>query len=68
MGGRHCRDRTGSTTDVAIGRVFVQGGKGVKREDFTTHYTPRDKVTCTPKKTASVAAADQPDASGPDNT
>lgn len=35
--------------DVAVGRVFVQGGKEVKREEFTTHYTPRDEVTCTPE-------------------
>ncbi|MFI0202385.1 MULTISPECIES: VanW family protein [Streptomyces] len=35
--------------DVAVGRVFVQGGEEVRREDFTTHYTPRDEVTCTPE-------------------
>ncbi|MFG2987751.1 VanW family protein [Streptomyces sp. NPDC048257] len=35
--------------DVTVGRVFVQGGKEVRREDFTTHYTPRDEVTCTPE-------------------
>lgn len=35
--------------DVTVGRTFVQGGKEVKREDFKTHYTPRDEVTCTPE-------------------
>ncbi|WP_330328629.1 hypothetical protein OHS33_02005 [Streptomyces sp. NBC_00536] len=32
--------------DVAVDRVFEQGGKEVKRETFTTRYTPRDTVTC----------------------
>lgn len=41
--------------DVSVGRVFVQGGREVKREEFKTHYTPRDEVTCTP----------QPEATGP---
>ncbi|MFD7445765.1 VanW family protein [Streptomyces sp. NPDC059909] len=36
--------------DVAVGRIFVQGGKEVGRENFHTHYTPRDKVTCTPQE------------------
>ncbi|MFG2975502.1 VanW family protein [Streptomyces sp. NPDC048331] len=35
--------------DVTVGRTFVQGGKEVKHEDFKTHYTPRDEVTCTPE-------------------
>ncbi|WP_411102571.1 VanW family protein [Streptomyces sp. cmx-4-9] len=35
--------------DVAVGRIFVQGGKEVRREESTTHYTPRDEVTCTPE-------------------
>ncbi|MEU9143580.1 VanW family protein [Streptomyces sp. NPDC048349] len=35
--------------DVTVGRVFVQGGREVKREEFATHYTPRDEVTCTPQ-------------------
>ncbi|MFC4610316.1 VanW family protein [Streptomyces maoxianensis] len=34
--------------DVSVGRFFVQDGQNVKHEDFKTHYTPRDKVTCTP--------------------
>ncbi|MFF4323672.1 VanW family protein [Streptomyces sp. NPDC001568] len=34
--------------DVSVGRVFVQGGHEVKREETRTHYTPRDEVTCTP--------------------
>ncbi|MEU6315471.1 VanW family protein [Streptomyces sp. NPDC047014] len=32
--------------DVAVDRVFLQGGKEVKRETMKTRYTPRDKVTC----------------------
>lgn len=48
--------------DVVVGRVFVQDGRQVRREDFKTHYTPRDKVTCTPEDPAPAAAADQPDA------
>jgi vancomycin resistance protein YoaR len=48
--------------DVAVGRVFVQEGREVKREDFKTHYTPRDKVTCTPEEPASAAAVGRPDA------
>ncbi|MFF3246777.1 VanW family protein [Streptomyces sp. NPDC002870] len=47
--------------DVVVGRVFVQDGRQVRREDFKTHYTPRDKVTCT-EDPAPAAAADQPDA------
>ncbi|MFI7353929.1 VanW family protein [Streptomyces avidinii] len=37
--------------DVTVGRVFLQGGKEVRHEDFKTHYTPRDEVTCTPEGT-----------------
>ncbi|MEU4733350.1 VanW family protein [Streptomyces sp. NPDC023588] len=37
--------------DVTVGRVFVQGGLEVKSEEFKTHYTPRDEVTCTPEPT-----------------
>ncbi|MCZ7456401.1 VanW family protein [Streptomyces sp. WMMC940] len=44
--------------DVAVGRHFVKDGREVGRENFTTHYTPRDEVVCTPEKTA-------PDAGGP---
>ncbi|MFD3759961.1 VanW family protein [Streptomyces sp. NPDC058622] len=32
--------------DVAVDRVFVQGGKEAKRETMKTRYTPRDSVTC----------------------
>ncbi|MET7620399.1 VanW family protein [Streptomyces sp. NPDC005408] len=49
--------------DVSVGRVFVQDGREVKREGFKTHYTPRDKVTCTPAAPASAAAAGRSDAS-----
>ncbi|MGW2992708.1 VanW family protein, partial [Streptomyces sp. NPDC001193] len=37
--------------DVAVDRVFVQGGQEVKRETYRTHYTPRDEVTCDDAKT-----------------
>ncbi|MEU4495620.1 VanW family protein [Streptomyces sp. NPDC023998] len=50
--------------DVSVGRVFMQDGQEVKREDFKTHYTPRDKVTCTPEEPASAAAAGRSDAPG----
>ncbi|MFC8508694.1 VanW family protein [Streptomyces sp. NPDC057411] len=33
--------------DINVDRVFKNGGTEVKRETFSTHYTPRDKVTCT---------------------
>ncbi len=32
--------------DVAVDRVFVQGGKEVERETMKTRYTPRDHVAC----------------------
>ncbi|MFE5625453.1 VanW family protein [Streptomyces virginiae] len=35
--------------DVTVGRVFVQGGKEIRSEQFKTHYTPRDEVVCTPE-------------------
>ncbi|MBT2406582.1 VanW family protein [Streptomyces sp. ISL-87] len=44
--------------DVAVDRVFVQGGQEVDRETFRTHYTPRDEVTCGPETpTATPTAA-----------
>ncbi|HET6357414.1 VanW family protein [Streptomyces sp.] len=43
--------------DVSVGRVFVQDGREVKRENFDTHYTPRDKVTCTPENPAPAPSA-----------
>lgn len=44
--------------DVAVGRVFVENGREVGREKYKTHYTPRDKVTCTPQEKAPAPAAD----------
>ncbi|MET8825628.1 VanW family protein [Streptomyces sp. NPDC004610] len=32
--------------DVAVDRVFKNGGAEVKRETFNTRYTPRDEVVC----------------------
>ncbi|MFE4616683.1 VanW family protein [Streptomyces sp. NPDC056747] len=32
--------------DISVDRVFKKDGAEVKREPFTTHYTPRDEVTC----------------------
>ncbi|MER5708683.1 VanW family protein [Streptomyces sp. NPDC002122] len=32
--------------DISVDRVFKNDGVEVKREPFTTHYTPRDEVTC----------------------
>lgn len=49
--------------DVNVGRVFVQGGKEVKREAYRTHYTPRDEVTCDPQASPSPAATAPPTAS-----
>ncbi|WP_314247104.1 VanW family protein [Streptomyces kutzneri] len=58
--------------DVTVGRTFVQGGKEVKHEDFKTHYTPRDEVTCTPEGApeASPGATPgaTPEAPGPSQT
>ncbi|MEV0410648.1 VanW family protein [Streptomyces sp. NPDC050448] len=49
--------------DVAVDRVFVQGGQEAKRETYRTHYTPRDEVTCDPQTPASPAASAPPAAS-----
>ncbi|MEU7725561.1 VanW family protein [Streptomyces sp. NPDC040724] len=46
--------------DVTVGRVFVQGGKEVKHEEFQTHYTPRDEVTCTPEASPTPGAPQAP--------
>ncbi|QES47173.1 hypothetical protein DEJ50_04270 [Streptomyces venezuelae] len=43
--------------DVTVGRIFRQDGREVKRENFTTHYTPRDEVTCTPADAPAPAPA-----------
>ena len=32
--------------NVAVDRVFKDGGKEVERETFKTRYVPRDEVTC----------------------
>ncbi|WP_206342268.1 VanW family protein [Streptomyces ureilyticus] len=32
--------------DVAVDRVFKEGGREVDRETFKTRYVPRDEVTC----------------------
>lgn len=36
--------------DVTVGRIFSQGGKQVRTENFNTHYIPEDDVTCTHPK------------------
>ncbi|MFD3718980.1 VanW family protein [Streptomyces sp. NPDC058674] len=46
--------------DVTVGRVFVQGGRDVRREEFTTHYTPRDEVTCTPEAPSAPPSPQKP--------
>ncbi|WP_328928415.1 VanW family protein [Streptomyces sp. NBC_00190] len=48
--------------DVSVGRVFVQGGREVKREEFKTHYTPRDEVTCTPEGAQTPKTGEAPKA------
>lgn len=47
-------DRPGCVTqspstgfDVTVTRVFKKGGKTVRTSNFSTHYIPEDKVTCT---------------------
>ncbi|MFB7465239.1 VanW family protein [Streptomyces sp. NPDC056224] len=47
--------------DVSVGRVFVQGGREVKREEFKTHYTPRDEVICTPEATDAPTPGQTPE-------
>ncbi|MGZ9929099.1 hypothetical protein ACXNSR_04335 [Streptomyces sp. NC-S4] len=45
--GPECEPRTPlEGFDVAVDRVFVQGGKEVRRETMKTRCTPRDHVTC----------------------
>ncbi len=46
--------------DVAVDRVFVQGGQEVKRETYDTHYTPRDEVTCDPQTPSAQATPSAP--------
>ncbi|MEU4130113.1 VanW family protein [Streptomyces wuyuanensis] len=43
--------------DVAVGRHFVKDGREVGRENFKTHYTPRDEVVCAPQESAPGKAA-----------
>ena len=33
--------------DVTVTRVFKKAGKTMRTSNFTTHYIPEDKVTCT---------------------
>jgi vancomycin resistance protein YoaR len=47
-------DRPGCVTqspsagfDVTVTRIFKRAGKTVRSSNFTTHYIPEDKVTCT---------------------
>ena len=47
-------DRPGCVTqspstgfDVTVTRVFKKGGRTVRTSNFSTHYIPEDKVTCT---------------------
>ncbi|MHC5705500.1 VanW family protein [Streptomyces tirandamycinicus] len=46
--------------DVTVGRHFVKDGREVGRENFTTHYTPRDEVVCAPEKPAPGKGAGEP--------
>ncbi|MFD3542358.1 VanW family protein [Streptomyces sp. NPDC058662] len=46
--------------DVTVGRVFVQDGREVRNEEFKTHYTPRDEVTCEPEATATPQPSGTP--------
>ena len=34
--------------DIVVTRVFVQGGREVEREDFTTRYKPQPRFVCGP--------------------
>ncbi|MGW0465168.1 VanW family protein [Streptomyces sp. NPDC003027] len=46
--GPHCEPQTPlEGFDITVDRVFRDDGEEVKRETFRTHYTPRDRVTCT---------------------
>lgn len=48
--------------DIVVTRVFVDGGKEVKREDFRTRYKPEPKFICgkPPAKRSSPAASPSP--------
>ncbi|MET9960380.1 VanW family protein [Streptomyces sp. NPDC006326] len=51
--------------DVTVDRIFVQGGREVKRETYPTHYTPRDEVTCDAQASPSPKASPAPKAPAP---
>ncbi|MEV7520100.1 VanW family protein [Streptomyces sp. NPDC091371] len=48
--------------DVKIGRIFVKDGQEVRREEHTTHYTPRDEVVCDPDPAPSTTPDAAPSA------
>ena len=33
--------------DVTVTRIIKQGGAEVRRESYSTHYQPEDRVVCT---------------------
>lgn len=53
--------------DIVVTRVFVDGGREVKREDFKTRYKPQPKFVCGPppakERPASPSRAPSPTAS-----
>ncbi|MFG2873611.1 VanW family protein [Streptomyces sp. NPDC048337] len=51
--------------DVTVGRVFVKDGREVKREEYATHYTPRDEVTCEPETPPATEPSGAPTAEAP---
>ncbi|AWK07685.1 VanW family protein [Streptomyces spongiicola] len=61
-GGPQCEPQTPlEGFDVTVGRHFVKDGREVGREDFTTHYTPRDEVVCTPEEPAPGEGGAEPE-------
>ncbi|MFC9294088.1 VanW family protein [Streptomyces sp. NPDC057011] len=54
--------------DVTVGRVFVKDGREVKREEYATHYTPRDEVTCEPEASPTPSATTPGGAPAPAGT
>ncbi|MFF5705328.1 VanW family protein [Streptomyces sp. NPDC012794] len=51
--------------DVTVGRIFVKDGREVRREERTTHYTPRDEVTCEPEAAPGTVPGGAPAAAAP---
>lgn len=49
--------------DIVVTRVFVDGGREVRREDFRTRYKPQPKFVCGSPPSASPAASPSPPAS-----